>query len=272
MIESKLQNKNPLIFSFPHSGYVYNKSFLKSTTLDINELRKSEDLYVDEMFLESLNLGYSYLKAMFPRVFIDVNRHPLELDPSMFSFVIKKNNFTDKSKINYGIGLISKYSVYGNKIYYDLLSKSDLRNRLLQYYFPYHNTLKYIIKTLQKTHKSLLILDCHSMPSNSVKNKDIDIVLGNNMGISISQSLFLNIKNIFIEHGFNIKVNKPYSGGFITKYYGNPKNGINVVQIEINRSKYIDEYSLEKNIGNMNRISYLMQSIVKDINKVMLKI
>ena len=104
------------------------------------------------------------------------------------------------------------------------------------------------------------------------KNKDIDIVLGNNMGISISQSLFLNIKNIFIEHGFNIKVNEPYSGGFITKYYGNPKNGINVIQIEINRSKYIDEYSLEKNIGNMNRISYLMQSIVKDINKVMLKI
>ena len=270
MIESSLKNIKPIIFSLPHSGYGYDKNFLRSTTLEMHELRKSEDIYVDEIYTKSIRLGFSYLKALFPRLYIDVNRHPLELDPSMFSFKIK-NKYMDVLKINSGIGLISKCSVHGNNIYFDLLSKKDLRNRLLKYYFPYHNILKHLIKNLKINYNNILICDCHSMPSSALINKDVDIVLGNNMDNSISKNLFIQIKTIFIKHGFKVEVNKPYSGGFITQYYGNPNNGINVIQIELNKSKYIDEYSLKRNIEKMQKISFKIENIIKEINEILIK-
>ena len=55
------------------------------------------------------------------------------------------------------------------------------------------------------------------------------------------------------------------------KSLGNPKNGINVIQIEINRSLYMDERSLIKNISNMNIISEDLYLIIQNIFKGIMK-
>jgi N-formylglutamate amidohydrolase len=46
--------------------------------------------------------------------------------------------------------------------------------------------------------------------------------------------------------GYSIGRNKPYAGGFITEHYGNPASGLHTVQIEVNRSVYMDERRRER--------------------------
>ena len=50
----------------------------------------SEDIYVDELWMNFIENNFSYVKALFPRIYVDVNRHPLELDQKMFSSLIAK--------------------------------------------------------------------------------------------------------------------------------------------------------------------------------------
>src|SRR6266481_2499665 len=75
---------SPLVFSSPHSGSVYPERFLAASRLDPQTLRRSEDAFVDELFLPCVALGAPLLRARFPRAYLDVNREPYELDPQVF--------------------------------------------------------------------------------------------------------------------------------------------------------------------------------------------
>ena len=74
----------PLVFDSPHSGARYPSAFLAASRLDPLTLRRSEDAFVDELFLPCVALGAPLLRARFPRAYLDVNREPFELDPRMF--------------------------------------------------------------------------------------------------------------------------------------------------------------------------------------------
>jgi N-formylglutamate amidohydrolase len=49
--------------------------------------------------------------------------------------------------------------------------------------------------------------------------------------------------------GYLVATNKPYAGGFITEHYGRPARGLHALQIEINRSLYVNEMTMEKRSG-----------------------
>ena len=255
---------SPLIISLPHSGNRYSADFLRKSLLSLSELKKSEDAFVDELWEFSLESGYCYIKSLIPRVYVDLNRHPLELDPLMISSKIPNFKQSKSLKALSGIGVIPKVSVYGNSIYADNLSRAEVIKRLLSCYFPYHKMLKYLIKLLKSKFDDILILDCHSMPSETLpkSSTEVDIILGNNFGHSISEKISNSIKNNFQNLGFTTTENYPYSGGFITQYYGDPINGIHVLQIEINRSIYMNEKKLER-LSNISIISNKLKKIIE---------
>ena len=139
-------NSSPVLAMSPHSGSNYSKHFMQQTCLSLHELRESEDCHVNEI-LDSKSKKYSTLTANFPRVFVDVNRSPLDIDPDMW----KKNNlknifFKDNSKVLAGIGIFHKVSLNGNRIYSQRLSIIEAKYRLFNYYFPYHKKIKEIVK------------------------------------------------------------------------------------------------------------------------------
>ena len=49
--------------------------------------------------------------------------------------------------------------------------------------------------------------------------------------------------------GYNVLLNRPYAGGFITEHYGRPGQAVHALQIEINRALYVDERSLDRTSG-----------------------
>ena len=75
------------------------------------------------------------------------------------------------------------------------------------------------------------------------------------------------IEDFLITKGYSILRNNPYAGGFITQNYGRPSNSFHVIQIEINRSLYMDEQTFELNDGYI-----LLQKNLRDLIKELSKI
>ena len=75
----------PVVVASPHSGSVYPRALLEASPLDLDLLRRSEDCHVDRLGAGAVEAGAPLLRAHVPRVFLDVNREPWELDPAMFA-------------------------------------------------------------------------------------------------------------------------------------------------------------------------------------------
>jgi N-formylglutamate deformylase len=97
---------------------------------------------------------------------------------------------------------------------------------------------------LHRDFGAAVLVDCHSMPSASGAKDErprADLVLGDRYGTSCVPIVAETIEATMRELGYVVSRNKPYAGGFITEHYGNPTAGLHAIQLEINRSLYMDE-------------------------------
>jgi N-formylglutamate amidohydrolase len=240
----------PVIFASPHSGRDYSAAFVAASRLDQLALRRSEDCYVDQIFGAAPMLGAPLLHALFPRVYIDPNREPYELDPEMFSDDLPEFANTASVRVAGGIGTIARVAASGAEIYDCKLSYADAAERIERCYRPYHDALAALVRETQSRFRCALVLDCHSMPSiagpdESAPARRPDMVLGNRFGASCAPVVMDTARRLLREAGYSVAHNMPYAGGYTTQRYGRPDEGLHALQIEINRALYIDEETLE---------------------------
>ena len=252
----------PLIVASPHSGRHYPAAFLASAGLSHQELRLSEDCYVDELVAAAPESGAPLLTALFPRSFCDVNREPLELDPTMFTDCLPEGANTSSPRVAAGLGVVPRLGANDREIYRHKLTVAEAEARLAHYYRPYHATLTALCGEAVARFGACLVLDCHSMPSGGgpgtggsgyPRQQDgqqpVDFVLGDCFGASCAPPVSTAIETFLHARGARMRRNSPYAGGYVTQHYGRPAAGIHVVQIEINRALYVDERSLERSAG-----------------------
>jgi N-formylglutamate amidohydrolase len=246
------QVAGPFIFASPHSGRIYPRSFLENSGLSALQLRSSEDAYVDKLFAHVTKQGASFIYSLVPRAYLDLNRHPYELDPHLFAGQLPSFAITDSTKVKGGLGVIARIVAQGREIYTQPLDVNEALRRINRLYFPYHAALRSIIDKTLKSQRQAILIDCHSMPSANhanFKKNPPDFVLGNLFDKSCDYELTHMVRSELQAMGYKVCINKPYAGGYITKEYGNPQNGVHVLQIEINRHLYLDERSLKKTPG-----------------------
>ena len=260
----------PLVVSSPHSGRNYPQKFVDASDLTPLRLRSSEDSFVDEIFDSAPTLGAPFLKALFPRAFLDVNRQPFELDPSMFSDILPNFVTTQNSRISAGLGTIARVVSNGEKIYRDKLTFIEAETRINNFYWPYHQTLKTLIDDTKNEFGYCILLDCHSMPSGTNRYKNScrssngrlgDIVLGDCFGTSCHKDIINSAIDILSGYGFSVRRNIPYAGGFITRNYGKPREGVHAIQIELNRALYMDEKLIER-LDNIELLAKAMTNFM----------
>ena len=242
------QNR-PLIFSSPHSGRIYPTELLESSKLKLRKLRSLEDPYVDELFDHVVTQGAAFIKAEFPRAYLDLNREPYELDPKLISPDLPTYANTKSLRVKGGLGTIPRIVADGSAIYRKPILLPDALKRIENYHLPYHAKLKELLHKTRSQFGFAILLDCHSMPSstNIYKNKlTTDIVIGNRFNSSCAPQLTDIIAETFQSSGFSVKLNQPYAGGYVTEHHGKPENAIHAVQIEINRNLYLDQVTYEK--------------------------
>ena len=260
----------PLVVSSPHSGRNYPQKFVDASDLTPLRLRSSEDSFVDEIFDSAPTLGAPFIKALFPRAFLDVNRQPFELDPSMFSDILPNFVTTQNSRISAGLGTIARVVSNGEKIYRDKLTFIEAETRINNFYWPYHQTLKTLIDDTKNEFGYCILLDCHSMPSGTNRYKNScrssngrlgDIVLGDCFGTSCHKDIINSAIDILSGYGFSVRRNIPYAGGFITRNYGKPREGVHAIQIELNRALYMDEKLIER-LDNIELLAKAMTNFM----------
>lgn len=247
--------KNPghqpsaVLFNSPHSGRIYPEPFLARSRLDPLTLRRSEDMDVDHIFADVVEAGASLMTVEFPRAYCDVNREPYELDPKMFSECLPPYVNSSSLRVASGLGTIPRTVGDGQDIYHTPLPLADAFERIERLYKPYHRALARQLTTAHRLHGFTLLVDCHSMPSAAVTRSEsyrCDIVIGDRFGTSADPSIPDQIEATLTARGYRVARNRPYAGGFITEYYGDPSADRHAVQIEINRALYMDERRMER--------------------------
>lgn len=255
------QQTLPFVFASPHSGRVYPTSLLEKSRLTALTLRRSEDAFVDELFARVVAMGAPLIAASFPRAYCDANRGPAELDSNMFSGPLNMAVDPPSPRVQAGLGVIPRIVRDGAEIYRGKLPAEEARSRVALLHKPYHLALSLLVEETLAQFGTAIVVDCHSMPSAlSVP----DIVLGDRYGASAPPALTAWTENAFTSAGFTIARNSPYAGGYTTVLYGRGETNCHALQIEINRSLYMEEDSMTKRAG--------FEAVQKRLTDVMTKL
>jgi N-formylglutamate deformylase len=240
----------PLVFASPHSGRDYPPAFLAAARLDPLALRRSEDSFVDELFAAAPRHGAPLIAASFPRAFCDANREPWELDPEMFSEPLPEWVNSVSPRIGAGLGTIARVVASGSSIYRDKLSFAEAEARIRCCWEPFHASLAALIDETRKAFGACLLIDCHSMPAPSTQpGRRVDFVLGDAHGTTCAERAVRLVEGILTGLGYRVRRNDPYSGGYITRHYGRPREAVHALQLEIARDLYMDEERIERVAG-----------------------
>lgn len=234
----------PVVLASPHSGREYPAELLAASRLDAAALRRSEDCFVDELFSDAPRRGVPLLAATFPRAWCDPNREPWELDASMFSDDLPDYVNRSSARVGAGLGTIARIVASGEPIYRRKLRFAEARDRVEACWKPYHDALARLVADAKEGFGACILLDCHSMPAAGVQGADF--VLGDAHGTSCAPAL-TNVAEAWLAAlGYAVRRNDPYAGGFVTRSYGRPREGVHALQIEVARPLYMDEQRYER--------------------------
>jgi N-formylglutamate amidohydrolase len=238
----------PFIFNSPHSGRVYPSVLLEASRLTPHALRKSEDSYVEELFSACIWQGGVLMHALFPRAYLDINREPYELDPVLFKGTLPPFANSQSLRAMGGLGTIARIVNEKEEIYRKPLPVEAGLVRIDRLYKPYHAALARLLESTLGRFGVAFLIDCHSMPSQDVDRGApwCDFVLGDRFGTSCAPEVTHAAESVLKGMGYKVALNKPYAGGFITEHYGRPDRGIHALQIEIDRSLYMNEVTFER--------------------------
>jgi N-formylglutamate deformylase len=240
----------PLVFASPHSGAHYTADFLADSRLDPVALRRSEDSFVDELFAAAPDHGAPLLAATFPRVFCDANREPWELDPAMFDGPLPPWVNSASPRVGAGLGTIARVVATGEPVYRHKLPFAEAEARVRACWQPYHAALSGLIGETRAAFGACLLIDCHSMPTHPAHGSPpADFVLGDAHGTSCAPRATRLVEEVLTGLGYRVRRNDPYAGGYVTRHYGAPREGVHALQIEIARRLYMDEARVQRAPG-----------------------
>lgn len=260
------QRQTSVVFASPHSGRLYDWSFLQDTILDERQIRSSEDAYVDLLFDAVPDFGAPLLAADAPRAYVDLNRGAEELDPAL---VVGVRRQVLNARISSGLGVIPRVVAGARAIYRGKITLSEAQTRLAEIWYPYHQTLQNLLDDNVKQFGQAILIDCHSMPHEAVRSMTQngarpEIVLGDRHGASADRAIVDQVADAFRAAGFVVARNAPFAGAYIAQHYGRPTYNQHVVQVEIDRSLYMNEVQVRPN-GQFQDIKTRLSEVAKRI-------
>ncbi|PIC02310.1 N-formylglutamate amidohydrolase [Caulobacter sp. X] len=243
-----------LVFASPHSGEVYPPDMVEAARLPVETLRASEDAFVDRIIAGAPALGASVILARLARAYVDLNREPWELDPSMFDEDLPDYAQGRTARVAAGLGAIPRVAGEGRPIYARKLTFAEARDRIELAHRPYHDALDRQLAAARAAHGAAILIDWHSMPAAAARGirgrgGACDIVLGDRFGAACSPKLTALVERELEGMGYRVARNAPYAGGYTTEHYGRPAKRTHALQIEINRALYMDEDTREPTEG-----------------------
>lgn len=225
-----IRGNGPLILAAPHAG-LFLPGEVKRALNDTGLTLADTDWHVDKLY-EGLLPEATLIRATFSRYVIDANR-----DPSGKSLYPGQNT----------TGLCPVTDFDGATIYKDGAEpdSDEIERRRLAFHAPYHAALETEIARVKSRHGVAVLYDCHSIRSRIPYLFDgvlPDFNIGSNEGKTCSPLIERAVRNICAEaDGYSSIVNGRFKGGWTTRHYGRPAEGVHAIQMELAQSTYMME-------------------------------
>lgn len=232
----------PLVIAVPHAGRDYPAALLANARLPQSRLQALEDRLIDEVVTAADLSTCAAFVARRARAWIDLNRDPRELDREMISPPPGADAVLATSKVRGGLGLVPRRVAGAGEIHARKLPLAEIGARIAADHAPYHAAIDRELRRARATYGVALLVDCHSMPavppvSGGSRPR---VVIGDRFGRS-ADPRFSDIAMASAEGaGFSPALNVPYAGGYTLDRHGRPEDAIHAIQIEIDRSLYLD--------------------------------
>ena len=254
-----------VVFASPHSGAIYPPSLIERSNVSAHQLRRNEDIFIDHLFHSSVEAGAPFIRALFPRVIVDVNRDASELPPHWDKLNKTADQQASTPRAAAGLGVVPTYLSENLPIYKHLPDISDVSRRLTELYHPYHAALTRLLNASMERFGRSLLVDCHSMPGFApMGSRRPDIILGDRFGTSCHADTLALFRELFTNAGYSVGINYPYAGGYTTAHYGKPDEGLEAIQIEVNRDLYVNPITLSPKSGYV-QLTEDLRAITQDI-------
>ncbi|MBP0481590.1 N-formylglutamate amidohydrolase [Sagittula salina] len=259
-----------VVFSSPHSGRDYPASFIGASMLDETTIRSSEDAWVDRFFDCAPEFGAPLLRAGAPRAYVDLNRAADELDPALIDGVRRAGH---NPRVASGLGVVPRVVAGGRAIYRGKLPMAEAERRITRIWHPYHRKLALLLEGARARFGETVLIDCHSMPREALDGAlrnggpRPEVVIGDRFGASCGPEMVAEVEAIFRAAGFVVARNTPFAGAYTMMAYGRPAKGQHAVQVEIDRSLYMDERRIEPN-AQFETVRGVLRGVVAELARL----
>ncbi len=224
------QGRAPLLVSLPHTGTDIPPE-LEGRLVSPWLARKDADWWIERLYDFAADLDATILRTTISRTVIDVNRDPsgASLYPGQATTELCPTTTFD-----------------GEPLYRDgeSLSELDVASRRSRYFAPYHQALAAEVERLRGLHPRIVLYDCHSIRSVIPRLFEGELPhfnIGTNSGASCDHALQRLVEETCAATGFSWIANGRFKGGWITRRYGRPDEGVHAVQMELACRGYMPE-------------------------------
>lgn len=254
----------PVLLSVPHAGRLYSPQLLRASRLPLEKLETLEDRLVDRLVWRAVEGGASAIIANRARAEIDLNRHERDIDPATVAPPPPVRSILPSAKARGGLGLIPSKIAGAGSIWFQRTPMDEVRRRIETIHRPYHEAIGDMLERIRSRFGVAILLDCHSMPPRSSGGEGADLIFGDLHGVSMSGHLVDSAIHTAAASGFTCLKNLPYAGGHITARHGNPRDGVHALQLEIDRSLYLDP-TLRSPGAGFDRVAQLISEVTQSL-------
>lgn len=255
------QGAGPVILAIPHTGTEVEPATLSRLSAEGKKLRDT-DWHVQRLYAALLP-GATTVRATFHRYVIDANR-----DPSGTSLYPGQNT----------TGLCPTTDFDGAPIYEAGREPdaAEIGRRLEAYHAVYHRRLAKEIARVRKRHGVVVLYDCHSIRSQVPFLFDgvlPDFNIGTNSGASCAPAVEEAVAAICARaEGYTSVVNGHFKGGWTTRHYGKPEDGIHAIQMELAQSTHLasEELPFDYDADKARGLRVHLKAILQKLNELAL--
>ena len=244
----------PLLVSLPHDGSEIPKMLAARMTPSARRAPDT-DWHVGRLYAFAMRLGASVLVPCYSRYVVDLNRPPD--DTSLYP----GQNTT---------GLCPTRQFCNQPVYREgeEPDEAEVAARVERYWRPYHDCLRTELERLRATHGRVVLWEGHSIRGEVpflFEGRLPDLNLGTAGGESCSPALQQRLEAVLAaQDDFDWVVNGRFKGGYITRHYGTPANGVDAVQLEISQRVFMDEDSFGWDDAKATRTQRLLRALLQE--------
>lgn len=221
----------PLLVSIPHDGQHLPDDIVAGMTAVARRIPDT-DWHVNTLYDIAASLGAGVLAATHSRYVVDLNRDPIgeALYPGADNTEIVPLTTFDREPI---------YRAGGDP------DSGAVAARIETYWRPYHQRLEATIDALRDRFGLAVVFDAHSIRSVVPRFFDgrlTDFNFGTASGASADAALARRAYAVLDgAPGYSSVLDGRFTGGYITRHYGAPADGVHVLQLELSQRTYMDE-------------------------------